>query len=45
MKADALKKCDTTLAAFADCAKGRLLSVIWACREQAQNMNVCLRQL
>lgn len=44
MKAMALKECKTSLAAFADCARGRTVSVVWACRKEAEEMNECLHQ-
>ena len=30
--------------AFADCCKGRLISVIWVCRTDMNAMNECLHQ-
>ncbi|KAL2632757.1 hypothetical protein R1flu_004236 [Riccia fluitans] len=44
MKAKALKECDSVLAKFTDCARGRTFSVVWACRAQHREMNDCLRQ-
>lgn len=44
MKDRALKECDHVVAKFADCAKGRTLSVVWACRTQSKEMNECLHQ-
>ena len=42
MKAQALKECDSIVAKFAECAKGRTLSVVWVCRQQSKEMNDCL---
>ncbi|KAG0553990.1 hypothetical protein M758_12G056700 [Ceratodon purpureus] len=44
MKAQALKECDPIVAKFAECAKGRTFSVIWACRAQSKETNACLHQ-
>ncbi|GAQ89417.1 hypothetical protein KFL_005190090 [Klebsormidium nitens] len=44
MKARALKECKTTLTAFAECARGRTISVVWACKAQSREMNECLHQ-
>ncbi|BBN12267.1 COX assembly mitochondrial protein 1 [Marchantia polymorpha subsp. ruderalis] len=44
MKAKALKECDDVLSKFTECARGRTLSVVWACREQHKEMNDCLKQ-
>eukprot|EP00850_Spirogloea_muscicola_P016720 SM000138S00027 [mRNA] locus=s138:59575:60125:- [translate_table: standard] len=44
MKAVAVERCRAPLAAFADCARGRVLSVVWACRQQARDMNACLKE-
>eukprot|EP00897_Mesotaenium_endlicherianum_P009604 jgi/Mesen1/8672/ME000508S08052 len=42
MKARALKECDGAAKEFADCARGRVMSVVWACRAQAKQLNECL---
>lgn len=44
MKAQALKECDPLVAKFAECAKGRLFSVVWACRAQSKETNACLHR-
>jgi COX assembly protein 1 len=44
MKARTLKECDVMVAKFAECAKGRTLSVIWSCRSQARELNNCVHQ-
>eukprot|EP00249_Psilotum_nudum_P000673 c12765_g1_i1 orf=304-576(+) len=44
MKARALKECDALVAKFADCAKGRTLSVAWRCRAESRELNECLHQ-
>ncbi|RZB46463.1 uncharacterized protein DDB_G0275933 isoform X2 [Glycine soja] len=45
MKQKALKECDHYTAKYAECALGRTLSVVWRCRQQAQELNDCLHQL
>ncbi|KAG4911912.1 hypothetical protein AAZX31_19G041100 [Glycine max] len=44
MKQKALKECDHYTAKYAECALGRTLSVVWRCRQQAQELNDCLHQ-
>lgn len=44
MKEKALKECQAVAKQFADCATGRVLSVVWACRSQAKQLNECLHQ-
>ncbi|CAM6089023.1 unnamed protein product [Calypogeia fissa] len=44
MKSRALKECDNMIAKFAECAKGRTLSVVWTCRSQSRDLNECLHQ-
>ncbi|KMS93493.1 hypothetical protein BVRB_030920, partial [Beta vulgaris subsp. vulgaris] len=44
MFAEARLKCDATIKVFAECAKGRSVSVLWACRELNKKMNACLHQ-
>ncbi|RKP05469.1 cytochrome c oxidase biogenesis protein Cmc1 like-domain-containing protein [Thamnocephalis sphaerospora] len=39
----ARKHCDPAIKAFADCATGRTVSVIWACRPLQREMNACLK--
>ncbi|CAO1614141.1 unnamed protein product [Jaminaea pallidilutea] len=42
IRLDALKKCDDVVKDFADCAKGRTVSVVWACRKQNRDVQDCL---
>ncbi|OIW17578.1 hypothetical protein TanjilG_08856 [Lupinus angustifolius] len=44
MKQKALKECDYYTCKYAECASGRTLSVVWQCRQQAKQLNVCLHQ-
>ncbi|KZT55531.1 hypothetical protein CALCODRAFT_472172 [Calocera cornea HHB12733] len=43
-KAKALKACDDVVREFANCATGRTVSVVWACRAQHKTMQNCMRQ-
>ncbi|KZO96046.1 hypothetical protein CALVIDRAFT_537631 [Calocera viscosa TUFC12733] len=43
-KAKALKACDDVVREFANCATGRTVSVVWACREPHKMMQACIRQ-
>lgn len=36
---------DSVSSAFAECASGRTLSVVWACREKLQEVQGCMIQL
>lgn len=42
MKQKALKECDMYAAKYAECARGKTLSVVWQCRKQAKELNECL---
>ncbi|KAL0015303.1 hypothetical protein SO802_002372 [Lithocarpus litseifolius] len=44
MKQKALKECDQYTSKYAQCALGRTLSVVWACRQLAKELNGCLHQ-
>ncbi|CAI9758391.1 unnamed protein product [Fraxinus pennsylvanica] len=44
MKQKALKECENYAAKYAECASGRTMSVVWKCREQANQLNQCLHQ-
>ncbi|XP_031491611.1 uncharacterized protein LOC116258563 [Nymphaea colorata] len=44
MKEKALKECNGYVAKYAECAKGRTISVAWRCRQQANELNECLHQ-
>jgi len=43
-KARALKECDSLVKDFAECAAGRTVSVVWACRTKYQAVQHCLLQ-
>ena len=43
MKQQAIRDCDATAKAYADCASGRVFSVVWACRKQFGDLNNCLK--
>ncbi|KAF9229428.1 hypothetical protein BS17DRAFT_689996 [Gyrodon lividus] len=43
-KAHALKECDSAVKEFAQCAKGRTLSVAWACRGKYKLLQECMLQ-
>jgi len=38
----AMANCSDLVKAFSDCAKGRTISVVWACRKENQVMKDCL---
>ncbi|KAJ8600686.1 hypothetical protein CTAYLR_008315 [Chrysophaeum taylorii] len=44
LSAIALKKCDSHLKAFSDCAKANNLLVVFQCRKENREMNACLHQ-
>lgn len=43
-KARALKECDQVVRGFAECATGRTVSVVWACRGQYKSLQECMLQ-
>ncbi|RKP37790.1 hypothetical protein BJ085DRAFT_23875 [Dimargaris cristalligena] len=43
-KKNSMDQCAPTIRKFADCAKGRTVSVVWACRDLHKAMNKCLSQ-
>eukprot|EP00038_Savillea_parva_P006660 m.165095 g.165095 ORF g.165095 m.165095 type:complete len:127 (-) comp12511_c0_seq1:148-528(-) len=43
MKKEAIKRCDTVVKQFTECCKGRTISIMWACREANEALDVCLR--
>ncbi|KAF6137258.1 hypothetical protein GIB67_036295 [Kingdonia uniflora] len=45
MKQKALKHCEFYTSKYVECASGRTLSVVWQCRKQAKELNVCLHEL
>lgn len=44
MKERALVQCKQSQKDYYECVKGRMISVAWACREQAAGMNECLHE-
>ncbi|CAI7852905.1 unnamed protein product, partial [Closterium sp. NIES-53] len=44
MKERALKECAREIEAYADCVRGRVFSIVWACRAHATELNQCLHQ-
>merc|ERR1712054_271945 len=38
-------ECKDAITTFANCTEGRLISTVWACRQQSQAMNDCLRSV
>ncbi|KAF2069258.1 hypothetical protein CYY_009428 [Polysphondylium violaceum] len=42
LKDESLKNCGPQVAAFAECSKDKLFSVIWECRELQELMKNCL---
>eukprot|EP00898_Chlorokybus_atmophyticus_P003705 jgi/Chlat1/4335/Chrsp29S04489 len=44
MKNRALQLCDPVIRKYAECATGRTLSIVWACKDSAKDMNDCLHQ-
>ena len=44
MKERALVRCRETQKDYYDCVKDRTISIVWACRDQANAMNECLHQ-
>ncbi|KAF9366630.1 hypothetical protein BGX34_011669 [Mortierella sp. NVP85] len=45
LKANALKECDPVVKEFVECTHGRLVSVLWGCRDKHKAMNKCLMAL
>ena len=44
LKQHAMKKCESRAKAYAECAEGRTVSVVWACRQHLNDLNACLKQ-
>jgi len=44
MKVEARRRCEHLASTFADCCRGRTLSVIWVCRPQMKELNECLKE-
>lgn len=38
----AMKSCDDVVKPFVECSKTRVISTVWACRSQLQEMNACV---
>ncbi|KAK3826042.1 MAG: hypothetical protein J3Q66DRAFT_329256 [Benniella sp.] len=45
LKANALKECGPVVKEFVECTHGRLVSVLWGCRDKHKAMNKCLMAL
>lgn len=43
-KARALKECSELVKSFAECASGRTISIVWACRPQHKDLQNCMLQ-
>ncbi|KAH7883705.1 hypothetical protein F5I97DRAFT_1894941 [Phlebopus sp. FC_14] len=41
-KARALKECDPVVREFAECAEGRTVSVVWACKTKYKSLQECM---
>ncbi|CAO1613565.1 unnamed protein product [Sympodiomycopsis kandeliae] len=44
VRAQAVQTCDPVVKKFAECAQGRTVSVVWACREENRAFKDCLAQ-
>lgn len=44
LKEKAFKECDPLARAYADCCRGRIVSVAWACRQEAKLLSACMTQ-
>ena len=42
LKQQAMKDCKDKAKAYAECGEGRTVSVVWACRQQFNDLNSCL---
>lgn len=43
LKQHALRKCKAKTQAYAECTQGRTITVVWACRDQLNDLNTCLK--
>ncbi|KAJ1969898.1 hypothetical protein IWQ62_000331 [Dispira parvispora] len=43
-KKNSMTQCASFIQAFSECASGRTVSVVWACRDLHKAMNDCLHQ-
>jgi len=39
-----LKECDPIVKEFAECATGRTVSVVWACRDKYKAIQTCMQR-
>lgn len=44
MKTAALEKCESYVQSFSKCCKGRTISLVFACRDENQALDDCLRR-
>lgn len=44
LKEVAIRACDDHIRALAQCAEGRLLSVVWYCRSHSKAVDECMRK-
>lgn len=44
LKEVAIRACDKQVRALAQCAEGRLLSVVWHCRSHSKAIDLCMRE-
>lgn len=44
LKERALERCHEAQGAYAACVRGRVVSVAWACRQEASHMSTCLAE-
>ena len=44
LKNRAMRQCSDTAGAYADCCRGRTVSMVWACRAPLRDLNACLQQ-
>lgn len=44
MKASAQTACDAHVRAFTECCKGRVVSMVWACRDIHSKLDACIRE-
>jgi len=42
LKQRAFRECGAAAAAYADCCRGRVVSLAWACRSEAGAYNACV---
>lgn len=42
LRKDAFKMCDEWVKPYVECAKGRSVSIVWACRQEKKDMQACI---